>query len=452
MKVLHVALGLPPLRTGGLTRYCVDLMEAQARGGFKVSLLYPGRFLPGKTVVKSHRHGDIQLYEVVNPLPVPLTCGVGDPRPFIADCDNPEAYRGLLEEVEPDIIHVHSYQGIHKEFFDIAARNRMPIVFTTHDYYPICPRCTLVDRFEEACEGPASERCAACNAGIGMTLHKSMIMQSGVYAKLKGSRILSLIAARVKQNMSSGGGSAAIEQPANASMGDYRALLDYNRSVVSAFDLIVSNSLVSEQIYRRYYPNKSFRLVPGTHAGLSRREHAECRRKSDETPRIAYFGGKKAYKGYETLMTACRLLHEEGVEFQLDLYGDDYEQPQGLPEVTCGGRISPEKVRGILREHDVVVVPSIYRETCGFVVLEALCEGVAVVCSDAVGAADLVEPDRVFKAGVASDLAIKLKDACENRNIPVSVSDDYPITMNQQIYLLKRIYHSLIREVSYESK
>ena len=70
MKVLHVALGLPPLRTGGLTRYCVDLMEAQARGGFKVSLLYPGRFLPGKTVVKSHRHGDIQLYEVVNPLPV----------------------------------------------------------------------------------------------------------------------------------------------------------------------------------------------------------------------------------------------------------------------------------------------------------------------------------------------------------------------------------------------
>ena len=45
MRVLHYTLGLPPYRTGGLTKYATDLMLSQAEAGDSVALLWPGRYL-----------------------------------------------------------------------------------------------------------------------------------------------------------------------------------------------------------------------------------------------------------------------------------------------------------------------------------------------------------------------------------------------------------------------
>ena len=43
MKILHYSLGFPPYRTGGLTKYCIDLMLTQNEQGFETALLWPGR-------------------------------------------------------------------------------------------------------------------------------------------------------------------------------------------------------------------------------------------------------------------------------------------------------------------------------------------------------------------------------------------------------------------------
>ena len=48
MKILHYALGFPPYRTGGLTKYCIDLMLTQVEQGHEVALLWPGQI----TIVK----------------------------------------------------------------------------------------------------------------------------------------------------------------------------------------------------------------------------------------------------------------------------------------------------------------------------------------------------------------------------------------------------------------
>ena len=42
MKILHYSLGFPPYRTGGLTKFCMDLMKEQVKEGHEVSLLWPG--------------------------------------------------------------------------------------------------------------------------------------------------------------------------------------------------------------------------------------------------------------------------------------------------------------------------------------------------------------------------------------------------------------------------
>ena len=79
MNILHYSLGFAPYRTGGLTKYCTDLMKIQLTGGNNVGLLWPGRMKVVGTQVKIKQGkavDGIKNYEIINPLPVPLDEGI----------------------------------------------------------------------------------------------------------------------------------------------------------------------------------------------------------------------------------------------------------------------------------------------------------------------------------------------------------------------------------------
>lgn len=83
MRILHYSLGFPPYRSGGLTKFCMDLMKQQIKDGHEVALLWPGQIgflLKGLKI--NNRGKDkisgIQSYEVINPLPIPFDEGIKD--------------------------------------------------------------------------------------------------------------------------------------------------------------------------------------------------------------------------------------------------------------------------------------------------------------------------------------------------------------------------------------
>jgi hypothetical protein len=43
MRIVHYSLGFPPYRTGGMTKYCLDIMEEQIKAGHDVAMLWPGK-------------------------------------------------------------------------------------------------------------------------------------------------------------------------------------------------------------------------------------------------------------------------------------------------------------------------------------------------------------------------------------------------------------------------
>ena len=441
MKILHVSLGLPPLRTGGLTRYCSELMEAQVAAGEQVSLVYPGRFLPGPVRFRRGQWRGVETFELINPLPVALTFGVAEPDAFIAPCRNADVFERIIRDIAPDVVHVHSFMGVYREFFQVVKRLGVPMAFTTHDYYPMCPRCTFIDAAGAPCAGgPCPEICATCCRG-GMTKRKSLVMQSGIYSRLKATRLLKRASSAVKERMRPTGKAVAAAL-SREQMSACSRLLDYNKSVFRLFDLVLTNSTMTEELYRVTFPDSNYRLVRISHAGLARNVETDRPCRHDGALVLGYFGGKREYKGYGTLVDAARILHEDGFAFELRLYGDEYVDP-GLPEARLCGRVAPEEVRGILKKLDAVVVPSICHETFGFVVLEALCEGMPVITSDAVGASELVAPEMVFPAGDAGVLAetVTRLRVCDVSNL--TLPSDYPISMDDQVSQLDKIYSSL---------
>lgn len=444
MKILHVSLGLPPLRTGGLTVYCAELMKAQIREGDEVSLLYPGRFLRGQIRIRSSVWEEITTYEIVNPLPIALTFGVSDPAKFIVPCANAAAYQRLLDDLRPDVIHVHSFMGVHQEFFIAAKEMGIAMIFTAHDYYPICLRCTFINAKGECCiEGPSPEACARCNISGGMSLKKSLIMQSAAYARVKDTALGRSIRACVKNVMARrsptlSGGDQPVEESRAA---NYESILEYNREIFELFDMVLCVSARAAAVYKEAFPFRDYYVLPITHARLKRHPPRPAYSVLEGRAfRLGYFGGKRAYKGFDVLIAAAKRLISAGYEFELHLYGDDY---RGLPSeirAISHGRIEPENTAAALRCLDAVVVPSTYKETFGFVVLEALCEGVPVICSDAVGSRDLVDPRMVFRSGDGDDLAERVARLMGGEHIEVTVPASYPLSMSDQASRLTDIY------------
>lgn len=443
MRILHISLGLPPLRSGGLTRYCTELMEAQSASGHQVSLLFPGRFKPGLTHIRKDSWHGIPTYEVINPLPVALTYGIAEPAAFCTSCNAPDAYSRILEELSPEVIHVHSFQGIHREFFEAAFKMGVPSVFTTHDYYPICPRCTLITSWGESCEtGPTAEACAICNAHAGMTMRRSRVMQSSLYARIKGSKLMRVVGPSAKRRMRKDYSSTSVngELPSPSFVAEFQQLLTYNRSYLPLLSLALANSSVAMDVYRQNFPDARFELFPITHSGLERNAYPPPTRSNDAPLRIGYFGGEKEYKGYRTLLDAAGILDSDGIHFEMLLYGDEYGSLPDSSHAISRGRIAPEEIPDALRALDLVVVPSKYQETFGFVVLEALCNRVPVICSDVVGAKDLVNKEYVFRVGDAQDLANKIERFCIAKVELPSVPEGYPLSMSDEVERLTRAY------------
>ena len=91
MRILHYSLGLPPYRSGGLTKYCTDLMIEQAKSDNEVLLMFPGRMnfiRQGKVNIKFYiNYENVKVYEMINPLPIPILNGISNPKIFTKPCD-----------------------------------------------------------------------------------------------------------------------------------------------------------------------------------------------------------------------------------------------------------------------------------------------------------------------------------------------------------------------------
>jgi len=431
MKIMHFSLGLPPFRTGGLNRYCMDLMKQQVLNGNEVSILFPGEYtFYRKVYVKEEKLFDFRCYRIINPLPVPLSNGVSEPKRYIKHASQ-SYFENFLKHINPDVIHVHTLQGFYREIFDAAKKLKIKMIFTTHDYYAFCPVCVLLYKNNFVCQGGNPEKCLECNAGRGLTRIQEVIMQSRIYEKIKYSSILSRIR---KQQRSRNNERTKSETVSLANEKDYADLLSYYQSILMQMDIIHCNSNVAKKAYENMFPNLSYKVVPITHAGLSLHRTST---KVGGTINITFLGGLDSYKGFDILLKAVLSLdtmHQEN--WKLWLYGADFSSYCVDKRINNGGYFAKEQENEIWnKENQLLVVPSQCQETFGFVVLEGLSHGVPVICSDLVGAKMMVPAENIFQHDNPEALAhIILNHSKDIRVMETDITMDYHCNQINKLY------------------
>ena len=407
MKILQYTLGLPPYRRGGLPRYSTDLSIELAKTN-EVYLMYPGQINPYSNKIKLVEKKDkypFQTIEMKNPLPVSLGLGVSEEKYYMQKRDI-SALKKLITDIQPDIVHLHTLMGLPKEFLEYLKKQNIKTIYTTHDFYGLCPKMLNNDPKEALKTSKCSYNCMLCN--VGPSYAKIIIMQSHIYENLKESKLIKNLRSKNKAAMS--------KEEQDIIFSDTQVelrykLREYYLDMFKLIDIFHFNSGVSEKYFKKFLPNINGKVIPITHGNL---EDNRRKRKNivNRPVCLGYIGPNDEKKGFYEYTKLLKKLEKE-YEFQAHFYGDVVDRDVFADSRFVNhGVVSNKKLKEEVRKLDILVVPSLWDETFGYVVLEALLEGVPCLASTNVGSKDLLPKSWIFENN--RDLEFLLKKILKN--------------------------------------
>ena len=391
MKIIEYTLGLPPFRRGGLPRYSKDLSDELSKKD-EVYLLYPGYINPFSQKIKvkilKKSKYKFHLVELENMLPISLGLGL-DSKHLDKFCEPRDIseLKQLVEQISPQIIHFHTLMGVPKEFLEYLYKNGIKTVFTTHDFYGLCPKMLSKDPIHALLDSGCTDDCMLCAEGPSYT--KLLVMQSYLYKTFKENKFVKKIR---QHNKSQIGLNINNERRSLLEAKKRFKLYRYYLEMYHLIDEFHFNSSVSSSYVKNFLPKSSGKILPITHADLIDQRKTKALRRHNLL-RIGYVGPYDHKKGFFRLLEASK--HLRGIS--IDFYGDIADSKWfSQRNIHNHGIISVNELKKAYQQMDVLVVPSLWHETFGFVVLEALLQGTPCLVSETVGAKDLLPDDCIF--------------------------------------------------------
>jgi glycosyltransferase involved in cell wall biosynthesis len=413
--VLFVAHNHPAVRPGGAEGYALELYE-RMRDSDDWEPLFLARTGPPISTVGRYHEGT--LFTSVN----------GDPGQYffytdVSDYDwlygrSPRKetltrfFADFLLAHRPDVVHFQHTNFLGYDAIRVV-RNTLPdvpIVYTLHEYLPICHRNgqLIRTRDNELCVDSSPRRCHECFPEISP--------QSFFLRK------------RFAQS--------------------HLALVDHfiapSRFLLERFvDWGIPRSKISFEPYGRL-PTQPVAATPYR-----------------PRTRFGFFGQFILYKGVTVLLRAFEQLDDE-LTVTLRLHGANLElQPQEFRDefarlvaktrdrVTIVGRYEQHELPKLMEAVDWVVVPSIWWENAPLVIQEAFAHGRPVICSDVGGMAEAVI-DGVnglhFRTGDAASLARTVRRALTTPALWDTLRAGIPpvYAMDEHLSMLRDLYESVL--------
>jgi glycosyltransferase involved in cell wall biosynthesis len=252
----------------------------------------------------------------------------------------------LAADVRPDVVHAHNW--IYASFLPVKALTGIPFVVTLHDYGLVCPKKNLMHFGTRLCDGPGLAKCLSC-ASRHYGAAKATV-------STLGNRMTGLAARRLVDRFI----------PVSRAVARHNGLVDGRTpyEVIPNFVPDDIGALGPEDARLRDLPADGFILFAG-----------------DLTPQ----------KGVDVLLKAYAHLDRAP---PLVLIGRGAAGMRaGLPpNVRVLGPWPHAAIMHAWHRSLFGVVPSVWREPCATVIMEAMASEKAVVATDVGGIPDVVAP------------------------------------------------------------
>jgi len=397
MKVCYISSFYPPLIFGGAEIYVRRAAEKLVQQGLEVIVITTNSkisikpSIEEKNGVKIYRIHPLNIYAIYNTLSKPALI---KPIWYGIDLLNLHSYKvikDILIREKPDIVHIHNFKGFSLAFNAVESLN-VPLIFTAHDYFIGCPRENLFRSSCEVCHAPP----IICR----------------LYAKIQ------------------------------------RYMKDNKPDVVTAPSQFVIDKLKKDGFFEQV---RTMKLPLGIE--LAGNEKIE---KDYETIDILYVGRVNRYKGLHILINAFKELEHKNIHLHVVGEGEDMEESKKIAgfnsNIIFYGFMPDRELVELYKKANVAVVPSIWCEVFGVVIIESFKYGTPVIGSNIGGIPELVENGYngyLFEAGNVVQLKKVLENLIENPKELKRLSDNAfefvkKYSMEEHTKRLKKLYEEVL--------
>lgn len=160
------------VRGGGVNGYCQSLALGLVQRGHDVVYLSSGdAYTPArpKSRPRCHvrRHPDwsgIRVFEVYDsPVLAPSFDQFRDPEGETSSPELEERVRELFDAIAPDVVHFHNVEGFSAGCIDAARTSGAAVLYSLHNYHPICPQVYLMQGCTRPCfDAEGGNACEGC--------------------------------------------------------------------------------------------------------------------------------------------------------------------------------------------------------------------------------------------------------------------------------------------------
>ena len=365
MKILQVIHGYPMRYNAGSEVYTQGLSQALAeRHEVHVFTRQENAFLPEYAIHRETDHSDPRItLHVINM----ARARDGYRHPAVDD-----AFAALLDQVRPQVVHVGHLNHLSTSLVFAARHRGIPVVFTLHDYWLMCPRGQFIQMYPQdpsdtwaVCDGQDDRKCA-----------------ERCYSRYFG------------------GDPEQYGEDAAHWTGWVGRRMAHIREVCDAVDVFIAPATYLLRRFRGEFGIPGHKLVYldyGFH--LDRLRGRE--RNGGEPFTFGYIGTHIPAKGVDHLIRAFGAITGKP---RLRIWGRDRGvETAGLKALarelrgSAGSRVewmgeyrNPDIVPEVFNRCDAIVVPSIWAENSPLVIHESLQAGVPVITADYGGMAEYV--------------------------------------------------------------
>jgi glycosyltransferase involved in cell wall biosynthesis len=331
--------------------------------------------------------------------------------------ENTDIYRFaanfLKKDNRYDFIHIGHPMRI-VSFAKAAMKSGIPYIITLTDYWTICPKIILQTSSGDLCVGPkGGENCLRLCPEFSQEF--------------------------IKSHLSSG-----------------KNILKNARAVVSPSRFLAA-------VIKTEYPELDLTVIPHGMDYRHLEENRKVYKKGDKLV-LGFCGSLIPHKGVHVLLKAFRDLEPSKAE--LRLYGSSFQEnsfsnylkklARGQKNIRFCGNYKAEEVGGILKNIDVMVVPSLWYENYPLVIHEAFACNIPVIASNIGGMAEKVKNSTTgltFHVGDDEDLAGKLKLILQDPRVlnemKARIRGSSPPFLEEEAYMYERLYRARIPSNKY---
>jgi len=316
------------------------------------------------------------------------------------------------------------------------------LVYTTHDYFGLCPKQTYIYN-NRMCDGWTScENCPKCNI-YAFSKAKSFIIHSKLFCKFRKNKLFLKIKGKAKSKIDLTD-DVSVDVPMNT-VSFYKELKCKYIKIFSKIDWFHFNSSISEWVFQRELPLLKGEVINISHNSI--KDNRFEKYFNSEKLRITYLGPATAIKGFDSLIKTLDDIYSINESFILNIYTYTELTREYLSK--HGNRYDYSQIKQIMDETDILVAPSICYETFGFTVLEAISYGVPVIVSDCLGAKDLVKNRETGFVVNENTLKNTLLSIIENKEILKEINHniltDNFVTFNEHCFKIYCMYDAVCK-------